>query len=89
MELFLIFYDILGDDLLRVMEESHLQGRIHGPFNSTFIALISKDDSPTSFDDFRPISLCNGVYKIIVKAIAKIFKKILSKVISSKQFVFL
>eukprot|EP00253_Pinus_taeda_P034809 PITA_34809 len=56
---------------------------------STFIALIPKTDGPSSFDDFRPISLCNCLYKIIAKIIANRLKPILSQHISSEQFAFL
>jgi hypothetical protein len=62
---------------------------IHEPLNSTFISLIPKTDNPSSFDDFRPISLCNCLYKIISKVINKRLKYILSRNISSEQFGFL
>ena len=57
--------------------------------NSTFIALIPKTDSPISFNDFRPISLCNCLYKIISKIIANRLKPILQHIISSNQSAFL
>jgi hypothetical protein len=71
------------------VEESRKNGRIHEPFNATFIALIPKLDKPTSFDDFRPISLCNCIYKIISKVISRRLKDILSRHISLEQFGFL
>jgi hypothetical protein len=42
-----------------------------------------------SLDDFRPISLCNCVYKIVSKVIARKLKIILLERISSEQFGFL
>jgi hypothetical protein len=88
-EFFRGFYDLIGIDLLKVIEESRTNGRIHGPFNSTFIALIPKVNDPQTFDDFRPISLCNCIYKIIAKIIARRLKPLLSKAISKEQFSFL
>jgi len=88
-EFYLAFYDLMGDDLLAVVEESRISGHIHPPMNQTFIALIPKSDDPTSFNDFRPISLCNCLYKIIAKIIANRIKPILSLHISAKQFAFL
>ena len=40
-----------------------------GSLNSTFITLIPKKDSLDTFYDFRPISLCNLVYKMVTKVI--------------------
>lgn len=57
--------------------------------NSTFIALIPKADKPSTFDNFRPMSLCNCIYKIIAKIIANFLRPILSSHISHEQFSFL
>jgi len=88
-EFFLSFWDILGPDVLGMMEESHCKGHIYGALNSTFIALIPKKAKPISFDDYRPISLCNVIYKIISKTIVERLNYYLSKVITNEQFGFL
>lgn len=72
-----------------MVEESRAEGHVHGPINATFIALIPKSDSSTSYDDFQPISLYNCLYKIISKVIAKRIKEILSRKISREKFGFL
>lgn len=89
MEFYIAFVDIIGPDLLGVIEESRTLGRIYAPLNSTYIALIPKTDSPSSFHELRPISLCNCLYKIIAKIIANRIKPILSEHISQEQFAFL
>jgi hypothetical protein len=60
-----------------------------GGLNATFLALIHKKENPSSFGDFRPTYLCNLVYKIITKIIAKRIKSIMSFGISKEQFGFL
>ena len=69
-EVYRSLFDVLGEDLLRVVEDSQKLGKIPAVFNTTFIASIPKTDQPKTFDDFRPISLCNYIYKIINKIIS-------------------
>jgi hypothetical protein len=56
--------------------------------NHTFIALIPKLLGASSVHHFRPISLCNIVYKIISKILATRFKGLLHRFISPNQFAF-
>jgi hypothetical protein len=70
-EFFLHFYDLIVDDLLEAIEDTHTSGMVNISLNSTFIALILKVSGPTSFGDFQSIALCNMCYKIITKIIAK------------------
>lgn len=58
------------------------------PLNHTFIALIPKIDKPRKVGDFRPISLCNVIYRIIVKTVANRLKLILNHIISPTQSAF-
>jgi hypothetical protein len=83
------FFDILGLELLEVVEESRLKGKVNGALNATFLALIPKTNKPDSFVGFRPISLCNLIYKLITKIIATRIKYYFSKGISKEQFGFL
>jgi hypothetical protein len=56
--------------------------------NHTFIALIPKQLIASSVHHFRPISLCNIVYKIISKILATRFKSLLHRFISPNQSAF-
>jgi hypothetical protein len=86
-EFYIGFYELLGVDLLQVVEETRWNGMMHAPFNTTFLALIPKKDEPLSFDEFRPISLCNCIYKIVEKLISRHLKPILSEAISKENLV--
>lgn len=70
-EFYLGFWDILGEELPLMVEDTRRHGYISGAVNSTFIALIPKNSKPLSFEEYRPISLCNFIYKIISKIIVE------------------
>jgi hypothetical protein len=86
---FTFFFDLVGEDLLEMVEESIRLGNIIGSLNSTFLTLILKANKPASFDDFRPISLCNLCYKVISKIIVNWTKPYLSISLSKEQLGFL
>ena len=84
-----IFFYLLGEDLLRVVDDVWLTRNVARSMNVTFIALISKVDHLSSFDDFWLISLCNIMQKIVLKVIAVRMNPILTNCFSLKQFDFL
>lgn len=60
-----------------------------GDINHTNIALIPKKKKPESLHDFRYISLCNVVMKLVTKYIADCLKPILPSIISPAQSTFI
>lgn len=48
-----------------------LGGNMLKNINYILIALIPKVQNPENVNEFRPISLCNVVYKLISKVLAK------------------
>ncbi|XP_058108842.1 uncharacterized protein LOC131251865 [Magnolia sinica] len=57
-------------------------------FSSTLICLIPKNPVASSPKDYRPISLCNVVYKILSKILSTRLGKVLPKIISEEQGAF-
>ena len=56
--------------------------------NETYICLIPKTKAPRKISEYRPISLCNVIYKIISKVLANRLKRILTEVIDESQSAF-
>lgn len=58
------------------------------PLNQTYIALIPKVNKPRKVTEYRPISLCNVIYRIIAKTMANKLKQILNDFIFPTQCAF-
>lgn len=56
--------------------------------NHSYIILLPKTDSPSIISQFRPITLCNVVYKLIAKILAKRLLLVLANSISHFQSAF-
>jgi len=88
-EFFKAFYDLLKEDLLLMIRESQKEGRVHGPLNTTFMCLIPKKQCPSSFEDYKLITCCNVVYKLITNIRSRRLRTMLSEIIGEEQFDFL
>ena len=82
------YWDIVGYDVVNCVLGALNSSLLPCSLNETFICLIPKVASPQKISEFRPISLCNVVYKIISKVLANRLKKILKEVIDESQSAF-
>ena len=64
-------------------------GKLLKQLNHTFIALIPKRENPTETQHFRPISLCNTIYKTISKIMVNRLRPLLDQLISPVQSAFI
>jgi hypothetical protein len=77
------YWYIVKDEVLSSVWDFFGQNKNH-----TFIALVPKKLGASSVHQFRPISLCNVIYKIISKILANRFKGLLHHFISPFQSAF-
>jgi len=77
-------WKIVKQDILKVVEDSRSK-KVLKAFNASFIALIPKEENAMTPDGFRPIALCNVVYKIISKVIVNKLKALLLALFSEEK----
>ena len=80
--LFHHFWALLKLKVWKIVEDSRVSARILLDFNATFLTFIPKCEGVDSLEKFKPISLCNVIYKIIIKAITNRLKPLLPGLIS-------
>ncbi|KAA3482763.1 reverse transcriptase [Gossypium australe] len=87
-----IFYQkcwhIVEDEVNRFCLQTLNEGKDFKQVNSTHIVLIPKIANPMNMKQFRPISLCNVIYKIMAKAIANRLRGVIEKCIDTAQSAF-
>ena len=77
-------WNIVKQDILNVVEDSRLNRTVLKVLNTSFISLIPKQESAQTPDKYRPIALCNVVYKIISKVVANKLKPLLPSLVSGE-----
>ena len=82
------FWHIVGDDVadfvINILHGSEMPSYV----NKTNIVMIPKVKDPTDVAQYRPISLCNVVYKLVSKAIVIRLKKFLPDLVTENQSAF-
>jgi len=78
-------WNIVKQDILNIVEDSRGSKTILKALNTSFISLIPKQDLAHTVDKYRPIALCNVVYKIISKVVANRLKPLLPSLASEEQ----
>ena len=76
------YWKIICDEVSAAVLNCLNSGSFPQSLNNTFITLIPKVKSPSLVSEFRPISLCNTLCKIVSKVVANRLKGILPNLIS-------
>jgi hypothetical protein len=81
-------WDTLKAEAVNAVRLFFLTGSMPEGVNDTAIVLIPNTDQPESLKDFRPISLCSVLYKVIAKCLVNRLRPILGDIISINQSAF-
>ncbi|KAE8664767.1 hypothetical protein F3Y22_tig00112738pilonHSYRG00325 [Hibiscus syriacus] len=83
------FWSVLKVDILKFFHIFYLGKDWEHGVNHTFITLIPKVANIGGLDDYRPISLVGGLYKIFSKCLSRRLRNCISDLISPTQFAFI
>ena len=81
-------WEFIGKDFVMAIQSFFAKGFLPKGVNSTILALIPKKKGAREMKDYRPISCCNVLYKVISKIIANRLKQILPQFIAGNQSAF-
>ena len=82
-------WDIIKEDTAALIMAFHAGTVNLESINTSFITLIPKKEVPLTPNDFRPISLLNGIMKIITKLLANRLQKVILQMVHINQYGFL
>ena len=83
------FWGLVKTDVCNAIQAFFHYGSLLKAFHQTFITLIPKIPNPEEVSHFRPISLCNVLYKIISRVIVNRLKPIMDSIITPFQNAFI
>eukprot|EP00253_Pinus_taeda_P007884 PITA_07884 len=81
----LVTEEEVSEGILNVVEDSRGSKTILKALNTSFISLIPKQDSAQIADKYRPIDLCNVVYKMISMGVVDRLKPLLPSLVAEEQ----
>jgi hypothetical protein len=74
-------WDTMREDMTRVVPNFFVTGVMPCGVNDTSIVLLPKKEEPKNLKDFRPISLCNIIYKVVSKCLVNRLRPLLQDLI--------
>ena len=87
-EFFKFHWDITGTLVIEAIKRFFSTGHLLREWNNTLLVLIPKVNPPEEVSQFRPISLCNVIYKGIAKCMVNRMKPMLPSLIDEFQNAF-
>ncbi|XP_074365287.1 uncharacterized protein LOC141706422 [Apium graveolens] len=82
-------WPVIGVDICLDVQDFFRTGKLLKEVNATLISLIPKVEYPSVVGQFRPIALCNVLYKCITKIIADRIKDCLGSLVDDTQNAFI
>lgn len=81
------YWHIVGSDVINFCLGILNEGKSFESTNETKVVLIPKVSNPRNLANFKPISLCMVIYKIVAKVVANRLQGVIGKCINNAQSV--
>ncbi|KAH1073879.1 hypothetical protein J1N35_026207 [Gossypium stocksii] len=78
-------WEVVKDDLFVMIAKFFNTRKLEKSINSSFIALIPKNDNPQDISELRPINLVSPLYKIVAKFLSRKLRAVIGDVVSDTQ----
>ena len=82
-------WDVLKEEVVGAVKQFFTDGVMPSELNTTTIVLIPKTNQAVELKDFRPISLCNVIYKVVSKCLVNRLRPLLDDLIGIEQSAFI
>jgi len=82
-------WSVVGGDFCAAVQDFFHSGSLLKQVNHSIISLVPKSLNVSSPSNFRPISCCNVIYKVIAKILAGRLAHVLKEIVSPMQNAFL
>ncbi|KAK1296204.1 hypothetical protein QJS10_CPB15g00958 [Acorus calamus] len=87
-EFYKSMWPIIKGDVCRALKSFHTSAQLPISWESTYIALIPKVQSPTTLKQYRPIGMCDTKYKLLAKLLVNRLKAVLPSLVGLEQRAF-
>ncbi|KAI0519364.1 hypothetical protein KFK09_006808 [Dendrobium nobile] len=78
-------WHILGSYVCRAIRSFFIKGYLPKGVKATALAIVPKKKNASNISDYRPIALCNVLYKIIAKTLATRIKPFMNLIVKDNQ----
>ena len=79
---------MVGQNVIDVVQDFFKKDTMLSEINNSLVVLIPEILNPTPVNHYRPIDLCNVIYKVISKIMVAKIRPLLDKIISPCQSTF-
>jgi hypothetical protein len=81
-------WSIIKKDFLAAVWEFFYENSMYSAVNSTLVTLIPKHSAAKTIKEYRPISCCTTIFKVISKILTMRLSRVLGSIISTSQAAF-